>query len=253
MHHLHAELDPERRARVFAALDAAVERVFHRAHPEGTQRAPSGGWANSRLAADALVELCTAPGPAAGPGVGELVVLIDYASLHLGIEQLDGICETSSGVPLPITTARRMLCDAAILPVVLGGEGQVLDAGSTRRLATRAQRRSLRAMYRTCGWPGCPVPFDHREIHHTRTWRVHERTDLADLVSICSEHHHQVHDLGWHLALADDRAVTLYAPDGRVVEQRPFVPIGPCPARRRRPDPHARHVLGRLQSLTRRE
>jgi hypothetical protein len=255
MHHLHAELDPERGARVFSALDAALERVFHRAHPDGTRRAPSGGWANSRLAADALVELCTAPGSAAGSGAGtgELVVLIDYASLHLGIEQLDGICETASGVPLPVTTARRMLCDAAILPVVLGGDGQVLDAGSTRRLATRAQRRSLRAMYRTCGWPGCAVRFDHCEIHHTRTWRAHERTDLADLVPICGEHHHQIHDLGWHLALDDERAVTLYAPDGTIVEQRPFTPIGPCPSRPRRPDPHTQHVLRRLYALTQRE
>jgi hypothetical protein len=225
MHHLHAELDAERGARLFAALDAAVERAFHQAHPESVERAPSGGVARARLAADALVELCTTS--RGTPTGSELVVLIDYQSLMTGIDHAGGICETSSGVPLPVATARKLLCEADVMPVVLGGDGCVLDAGRRRRLATREQRRSLRAMHRTCAWPGCTTPFDACHVHHTEPWRGLGNTDLPLLAPVCSHHHHQIHDLGWHLTLDDHRNVTIHAPDGRTVEHRAFEPLRP--------------------------
>jgi len=48
MHHVHAELDAERGARVFRALDGVLEVVFRRAHPGVVGRAPSAGVANER-------------------------------------------------------------------------------------------------------------------------------------------------------------------------------------------------------------
>ena len=43
-----------------------------------------------------------------------------------------GICETSDGQPIPPASLRRMLCDAVVYPVVLGGNGEVLDSGRSR-------------------------------------------------------------------------------------------------------------------------
>jgi hypothetical protein len=67
-------------------------------------------------------------------------------------------------------TVRRLCCEAEILPAVLDGEGEVVDLGRSQRLANRAQRRALRSMYRTCGFPGCDVSFDRCEIHHVYWW-----------------------------------------------------------------------------------
>jgi len=229
MHHLHAELDAERGARVFAALGATVERLFHQGNPEAAGRAPSGGPVQAALAADALVELCTTT-RGAGPG-SELVVLIDWASLAAGVEQVGGVCETSTGVPLPVATARKLLCEADVLPVVLGGDGVALDAGRTRRLATKQQRRALRAMHRSCVWPGCSTGFERCHIHHTDPWGRHGPTDLEVLAPVCSHHHHQIHDLGWNLTLDEHRNVTVHAPDGRIVQRQRFERIVACTTR----------------------
>jgi YD repeat-containing protein len=226
MHQLRGEFDPERGARLWAALDAAIETVFHRAHPdEPGGRAPSGGRRHEQFGADALVELCTRTGAGGSQGA-ELVVLIDETSLRAGLEHAGTICETGSGVPLPVATIRKLLCEAVVYPLVLGGDGQVLDHGAGRRLASREQRRALRAMYRTCAWPGCTVRFANCHVHHTAPFAWNERTNLDELVPVCSHHHHQIHDLGWRLALDHERTVTLHAPDGRILERHPFTPAG---------------------------
>jgi hypothetical protein len=258
MHHLHAELDPERGARVFRALDVAVEVAFHRADPTATGRAPGGGVHQQRLGVEAIVELVTSTG--GGPRQGtELLVLVDEATLRTGLDRVDTVCETSSGVPLPVSTVRRLLCEATVLPAVLGGDGCVLDLGAGRRPASRAQRRALRAMYRTCAVPGCTVAFDRCEIHHLAPWLEHRRTDLADLAPLCVEHHHHVHDLGWRLVLDAHRHATWCSPDGTTVARQAFDPIGPCAQRastgrhRDRPDPTAEQLRRRLDALVRRE
>ncbi len=81
-----------------------------------------------------------------------------------------GLCETSDGQALAAASLRRMLCDAVVYPTVLGGSGEVLDSGRARRTVNRKQRRALRAMHRTCGHPGCTVPFESCRIHHVRWW-----------------------------------------------------------------------------------
>ena len=43
---------------------------------------------------------------------------------------------------------RRLACDAQVIPIVLNGQGVVLDEGRAKRTATPEQRRALRAMHR---------------------------------------------------------------------------------------------------------
>jgi hypothetical protein len=121
-----------------------------------------------------------------------------------------------------VATLRRRACDAGIIPIVLGGDGRVLDLGARRRLASLDQHRALRAMYRSCAWPGCTVQFDRCDMHHVREFRHHRRTDLADLLPLCNCHHHAIHDGGWRLVLDPDRTVRLYAPDGSLAAVQPF-------------------------------
>ena len=111
---------------------------------------------------------------------------------------------------------RRLCATAIIVPIVLGDDGEVLDVGRQHRLATRAQRRALRAMYRTCAHPDCNVAFDACRIHHVVYWERGGRTDLDNLIPLCETHHHLVHEGGWTLQLFPDRRTIWRLPDGSV-------------------------------------
>ena len=138
------------------------------------------------------------------------------------------MCETSDGQPITPDAVRRLACDAELIPTVLDSTGAVLDQGRARRVATVDQRRALRAMYRTCGHPDCTVRFADCEIHHVIEWiHQHGPTDLANLLPLCNEHHHLVHDAGWHLTLHPDRTITLRRPDGTVAYHGSSIDVAP--------------------------
>ena len=64
-----------------------------------------------------------------------------------------------SGAQISAETARRLACDAGIVPVVLGSDREILDIGKLDHEFTTAQRRA--AWYRDggkCAFPGCCNP-----------------------------------------------------------------------------------------------
>jgi hypothetical protein len=208
MGHLHAELDPETTARVWAAIDAHLAVV--------NGRDETAGVTLSRLEADVLTELVCASS-ALDARVPALSVLIDHQTLLTGMFGPGSVCETSDGQALTPSAVRRLACEARIVPVVLGADGVPLDVGRARRLATPAQRRALAAMYATCALPDCGMRFERCRIHHLEPWLPVGQTDLENLIPVCDHHHHQVHDGGWHLSMTPDRVITLRSPDGRIV------------------------------------
>jgi hypothetical protein len=166
-----------------------------------------------RLTVDALVD-AVAGGSGAEANI-QLAVHIDLEALTSG--RRDGaLCETDSGIALPVETVRRLACEADIIPIVLDGRGVVLDQGRAKRLATPEQRLALSAMQATCSHPDCTVTIDECRIHHLRPWRLGGRTDLADMAPVCESHHHAVHEGGWRLEVLPDRTATWIRPDGVV-------------------------------------
>jgi hypothetical protein len=129
------------------------------------------------------------------------------------------VIEGAHGGTLPVEMVRKLACDADIIPVVLGGDGVVLDLGRSRRLATADQRRALRVMYPTCAVPGCSTRFNACQIHHLEFWtRDGGRTDLAVQAPLCSSHHADVHLGRITIELVGEtRAITVRARDGTVV------------------------------------
>ena len=249
MCHTHLELDPIRDAAIAGVVDAELARLRHE---DGTAGTP---W--TQLEANAFVAAVTngmrrrADRSDAGPGgpdvasdgvaddalhalrVPEITLLMDYATLVGGLHG-GSICETEDGIPIPVSTVRRMCCDAEIIPVVLGTDGVPLDMGRSIRTANRAQRRALRAMYRTCAHPDCTVPFSACKSHHVRWWWKHRgRTDIDNLIPLCERHHHVVHEGGWSLTMTPDRVATWTRPDGVIAHHGPSANRGPARTRHR--------------------
>ena len=213
-------LDPLSAVAFEQRLDAAVEALFHDAAPAGC---PADAVERHQfLRAHALLRLSEGGGGRAGRP--EIIVVVDTT---------DPGSEPTVDWGLPVEIPHRVLHDlweaANVVPVivrngvVLHAPGE-LELGRTTRLANRAQRRALRAMYRTCAIPGCEVRFAHCKIHHVVWWRHGGRTDLANLVPLCHRHHTHVHLDGWDLHLSADRTLTVRTPDGRRRTTSPALP-----------------------------
>lgn len=205
MWHLHLEVEPE----LGAKLESAIEQRVAARRDQGTDES------FQRLRVEAVAELMLASS-VLDPRQPELVVLVDWETLRSGVPTEGGMCESVGGGELSPATVRRLACDAGILPVVMGGGGVPLDVGRKERVATTAQRRALRAMYRTCAHPGCTRPFSWTRMHHVVWWELGGLTNLELLLPLCDEHHHLVHEGGWTLTMTPDRVCTWRTPSGQV-------------------------------------
>jgi hypothetical protein len=86
---------------------------------------------------------------------------------------------------------RRLACDAGIIPMVLGTDGQVLDVGQEHRLVTWAIRRALEARDGGCVFAGCDRPPEDCHAHHLVPWWAGGATSLQNMALVC-EHHHPI-------------------------------------------------------------
>jgi hypothetical protein len=156
--------------------------------------------------ADALVEVCRlALGSTGLPDNGgdrpqiAVTMAYDTVSGELGRARLD------TGEPLSAEAARRIACDAHIVPVMLGGQGQILDVGRSKRVATGALRRALVVRDQGCTFPDCDRPPRWCAAHHLRHWADGGPTDLDNLALLCGEHHRLVHEGDWEVRQAPDK------------------------------------------------
>jgi hypothetical protein len=134
-----------------------------------------------------------------------------------------GLCETETGAPLAAETARRLSCDAAIVPL-LERHGQPLSVGRKTRAIPPALRRALASRDHGCRFPGCG---ERRfvDAHHLEHWAHGGHTALENLVQFCRHHHRLLHEGGYTVAGHPDRLV-FHRPDGRAVPAVPAPPPG---------------------------
>ena len=170
MHRISGLLHPELGAAIFTAVDKQVATMLAD-NPDRLDR--------SQLAAQALGNLVSGGHQTERPVEAEILVLCDHTTLTHGLHD-HSVCETDSAAILPPETIRRLCCNGRITPILLV-DGIPIDVGREQRLANRAQRRALRAIYRTCGFAGCETPFNRCEIHHLVPWEIGGVTDLANL------------------------------------------------------------------------
>ncbi len=202
---LHAELDPINGAKSKMAISDMTNRMWREEDPKNR---PTTG----QRMADALVELlCGQPTKDKDQKRkgGQQSVLVLVASFDPITQQIHN-AGLGDGTPLPVEAVKDLACQARILPTIFDSRGQVLWAGTSRRLATPAQRMSLVARDRGC--VGCGADPAWCQAHHIIPWAADGPTDIDNLCLLCSRCHHRVHDEGWQIQQSPDRQHVLQPP-----------------------------------------
>ena len=209
--------DPVTGVVLAARLDAAVQVLFAEAVPDTCPSDPIEK--QHHLRALAFARLLSDSGTGVGRASrGEFVVVIDPSHPDGG-----GGPTVDWGIPVEVPgRVLAEMCDDGDVHTVIVRNGVVihapgeLDLGRSTRLANRAQRRALRALYSSCAIPGCSVRYDRCKLHHLIWWRHGGRTDLANLLPLCTHHHTNVHNNGWILELGAHRELSIRFPDGTI-------------------------------------
>ncbi|MGO1182725.1 MAG: HNH endonuclease signature motif containing protein [Micrococcaceae bacterium] len=113
------------------------------------------------------------------------------------------LCEGTHTGPMRPSEVRQLLCRADFLPMVLGGEGQVLDVGEKRRFFDHYVRRAIAVRDGGCAAPGCTAPLSWCQGHHIDPARDHGPTSVDNGVMLC-RHDHALADRGdWFIQMID--------------------------------------------------
>lgn len=200
------------------------------------------------LVGSCRIALSTDKLPSSGGHRPQVMVTIDYQDL---VKQIGTSGQAVFGGLITPRTVRKMACDADLIPIVLGGKGEVLDVGRAQRLFTPAQRRALVARDKGCAFPGCTMPAHWTEAHHIRYWKKHKgRTSVANGVLLCSFHHHLIHTGDW--TIENIEGIPWFIPpaytDPSQIPRRNHYRSPPVPKRTEQPTEPARRTDGRSPS-----
>jgi len=215
---LRGAFDPESAAVLHGTISREVERLYHSGDDGHPMNPMPWITPNEHRAAHALTNIArattsTSGTASTGSARAEVIVHIDLATLTTAYGSAP---HTMLGTDIPVETARRIACDADIIPVVLNGDSVPIDVGRAKRLATANQRRALEAVHRTCAIPDCDTPYHHCQIHHIDYWENGGSTDLNNMVPLCTQHHHAAHEGRWTLTVDPHTRHVTFTPPRRL-------------------------------------
>ena len=141
-----------------------------------------------------------------------LMLTMEYAELVATIGAGEVVGTRATGTLLAPDTIRRIACDASVIPVILGRDGEILNQGREQRLFTTAQIRALWLRDRHCTFDGCDAPTTWCDAHHITHWIDGGATDLHNAALLCPHHHTIVHR---------DKLAGIHTPHGVVWDRRP--------------------------------
>jgi uncharacterized protein DUF222/HNH endonuclease len=160
--------------------------------------------------ADALVAL--ASNRIAQDADPDRATVVVHAQLD-GLVEGAGGCELEGGPVIHPETVRRLLCHGRVQTVIEDAAGQPLGVGRMSREPSVWMMRQIRYRDHGCTFPGCGSRL-FAQAHHIVWWEHGGRTDLDNLVLVCTFHHKLVHEHGWRLHRDEDGTVRWFRPDG---------------------------------------
>lgn len=177
------ELPPEEGARLVAALDSAATACAKGAsRVDGLMTMVEGWFADGAR-------------PRRGGAPNEVV-------LHVSAETPPYLENEDAGA-VSNAAARRLCCDASVVPVLENARGEIVDVGRRHRTVPPAMRRALELERgRCCAFPGCTHSL-YLDAHHVKHWLAGGATRRDNLVLLCRRHHTFVHEHGWRIEKQD--------------------------------------------------
>ncbi|MDP9184508.1 MAG: HNH endonuclease, partial [Actinomycetota bacterium] len=160
--------------------------------------------------ADALVLLCGGGAVAADEADRATVVIHTQAGADGAIAN----GQIEEGGVVPTESLERLLCNARVQVVEEDRSGNATALGRRTRVPSAWMSRQVRHRDQECRFPGCGSRR-FTEEHHIIWWSRGGRTDLDNLLLICSFHHKLVHEYGWVVKRAPDGDPRWFRPDGR--------------------------------------
>ncbi|HCH46961.1 MAG TPA: HNH endonuclease [Glutamicibacter sp.] len=129
---------------------------------------------------------------------GKRKVIIPKCVVYLWHADLQNLADahgmSANGVDIPPGELRQMLARANIIPVVLGGNSQVLDMGRRMRYHQGPIREAILARDRGCIVPDCTAPRDQVEMdHYLKAWSEGGETSVYSGAGMCTKDHHKRH------------------------------------------------------------
>ncbi len=220
---IQCRLDPEDGARFLKGLGGTVEALREEDPGDVTAetRAPGviPGFLSAAHRADALVrmaETVIANGVATPPPGERFEVTVHIDAGSLTGEAPGGMSETDDARPLCSETVRRLGCDAALVGLVVDGDGEPLNVGRRTRAIPPTIKRALNARDRGCRFPGCNYTR-FVEGHHVKHWARGGETKLNNLVTLCGRHHRLVHEGGFSVEAVDTGGFCFRDPRGEPI------------------------------------
>lgn len=216
-------LEAELPAAQGAVVARAIERIAD-SLPVMPDEDATGDVAARR--ADALVALSSAR--LADDGDSDRTTVIVHTTLD-ALRTGTGGSEIEDGPVVHLETVERLLCNGRIRAVLEDGAGNAIGLGRTSREPPAWMIRQVRHRDRECRFPGCGARR-FTQAHHIVWWRDGGRTDLDNLLLICSFHHRLVHEYGWSVRRDVNGEVRWRRPDGTRYR------AGPSPGERSEPE-----------------
>ena len=166
MYVVHGRLEPEVGAVLMRAVEAAADAVYGEENPAARptpaqRRADAAGLLAERALSAGF------KGAASGARAERYQVVVHTEPATLAATGEPGRSELD-GVRICAETARRMACDAAVVQMVHGEGGEILNVGRKTRTVPPHIRRALEERDRGCRYPGCASRFT--EAHHVKHW-----------------------------------------------------------------------------------
>ena len=153
-----------------------------------------------------------------------------------GLDAGQAVIEQAGGLHLGREAARRLACDAALVALLHGAGGEVLDVGRRTRAVPTALRRALLDRDRSqCQFPGCTSR--HCDAHHVVHWADGGETQLSNLVLCGRFHHRALHEEGFQVVADAAGQFQFLRPDGVPLPAEPpaacweGAPLAPTDAR----------------------
>jgi len=146
-------------------------------------------------------------------------------NIHTDIETLkeDGTgaeSEIEECGHVPAETSRRMACDCSVVHWHENKDGEPLNIGRKTRSIPPAIRRALKRRDNGCRFPGCTCSR-FVDAHHIQHWADGGETSMENLVLLCRRHHRLVHEAGYGVRVAADKAISFSLPDGKIIPHGP--------------------------------